>query len=355
MPSYVPIMKSRPAELDAWARRTAAVTATATPLFEIAFEPTERRPKIEHYLAGLLPTLVAVVGAGNTVIVDGVTIDQTVPAAHTTLRFVPWLSRELLAAGVRYVPVIHVDDPDVVIQDAGDAARAHGGGVVVRLGSETVYPDLATFPGDLADVLRLTSLPVSEINVLLDYQSVLSSSEVTAAISNANPWLTYLAGGGFRSVHVAAGGFPASISHLKVASDNRLRRYDADLYTGLAIPAGLNVGYADFLINHPSTARSVKRSPLPGLRYTAGNEWLVWREQRALPGNESFFTVCANVAGSPVFAGAGHSWGDAEVALRASTPVPKGVGPGGAKQWRAYGSAHHVQTVVDRLTTLGAP
>ena len=87
------------------------------------------------------------------------------------------------------------------------------------------------------------------------------------------------------------------------------------------------------------------------MRYLADDEWLVRRESKSAIGNQAFFTVCGAIVGDSSWKGAGYSWGDQEIE-RSSLRIG---GAGTATHWRAYGTSHHLASIVDRLATLGAP
>jgi hypothetical protein len=150
---------------------------------------------------------------------------------------------------------------------------------------------------------------------------------------------------------VVSGAFPSSISSLPKGVATALRRFDADLFDAVAASAGTPIDYGDYGVAAPAMPGQAFRGPLPSLRYTAQRDWDVYREERALPGNESFFTLCSRVVGSPAWAGGSFSWGDGEIA-RCATSVG---GPGNATQWRAYATSHHVAHVTHRLASHGAP
>ena len=100
--------------------------------------------------------------------------------------------------------------------------------------------------------------------------------------------------GQWRSITVASGAFPSSISNLPRGEQTALRRYDADLWMALTdVPVKPDFG--DYGVAHPAMPASVPRGPLPNLRYTCGEQWCVWREPTDLPGNESMRTLCRRV------------------------------------------------------------
>jgi hypothetical protein len=342
---YQPIFKGKPAEYDAWLHAAAAVKSAADPFYELA-EGGDR----------YLKTFVKKVAAGHTlpgrVTVDASAVDQTVPLFAGGPRVIEWLGREFAAGSVPMRTVVRAGDPAAVMADAALVDSRHGQGVVLRVGTQDIDPDVATLAADIPAVLAQLGIPQSSLHLLLDYQYLSSTKDVARAVPGANNVLAWIASQTpFGSVFVGSGAFPASISGLPVATANLLARYDAAFFAALTIPAGLNVGFSDYAVNHPAAGPNIPRPPLPALRYAVGAEWLVWREKKARPGNESFFTVSARVASSGSFSGAGYSWGDDEIIRCASSTG----GAGTPTQWRAFATSHHLAFVVDRLATLGAP
>jgi hypothetical protein len=195
-------------------------------------------------------------------------------------------------------------------------------------------------------------LPTSEVHLLVDVFEIKDARDASRAQAVAQTVVNWAAGAGtWASVTLAAGAFPASVSNLGKGTANYLDRLDASLWASVSAHSPIALDYSDYAINNPTLPAGSPRGPLPSIRYTSDDKWLVWREAKVLPGYQSFFTVAARVTALPEFSGASYSWGDAELARCATSTG----GPGGAVQWRSYGTSHHLQVVVDRLTSSGAP
>jgi hypothetical protein len=346
MVRYQPIFKAKPAEYMAWGNAGPGVRAAASPVLELA--PSA---DVNKYLAGVVKSTKKAISVADGATIDASALDQTV-AAYGGMRIIPWLSGQLAAEGVPYRPVVPADASSLVLADAAAAAALHRRGVTVREGTVLTLPDPTRLAAALPGLLASLAVSNADLHLLLDFQYVSAVADVARAASIADVALAWVASlPAIGSVAVASGAFPTSISSFPVATATLLPRLDASLYSSLTIPPGLDVDYADYAVNHPATGPAVPRSPLPNLRYSSGTDWLIWREARALPGNESFFTVCRSVVAGGLFRGAGYSWGDAEIA-RASTGLG---GAGRATEWRAYSTSHHIAEVVDRLATLRVP
>jgi hypothetical protein len=357
MPRYQPILKAKPAEFSAWEHSSPSVRAASDPLFElspgIAKDPSKADVTLRNYLSTFVVSATRSFAASEVVTVDASTLAQSTPWAQDQPRIIPWLSAELARESVTMRPVVRLADPAIVLADAAAAAVLHGRGVTVRLGNDANDPDLPAFAAGLQALLSALMISADQLHILLDFRYVASAKDVSRATPVLDAWLKWLALAPvpFGSVYVGSGAFPATISGLKVATSNLIRRWDADFYPSSRIPAGLDVGYADYAVNHPITGEPIPRAPLPSMRYLFTDDWLVWRESKSAIGNEAFFTVCQAIVAHPAWAGTHFSWGDEQIE-RSSR---RQGGAGTATQWRAYGTSHHVEAVVDRLANLGAP
>jgi hypothetical protein len=86
------------------------------------------------------------------------------------------------------------------------------------------------------------------------------------------------------------------------------------------------------------------------LRCTAADKWLVLKAAlNDRRGHTQFYGVCEAIASHPGFVGAALGRADARIAH------PRSNGPGDASTWREIGTTHHLDYLVQRITTLGEP
>lgn len=349
MTVYAPVLKGKPGEFMAWGQASATVQAATRPLFEVVPVHGAARD-LEIFANNFAP----VSHAETVPAIDTGFLDQTVPVDGSAHGPLLWMATELHGRGVATRPVIRLDDDPVVLGEAARAVAIHGAGAVLRLGSEEEDPDPAAAAAALPSVLAITGLAVGDIHLVIDFREVENSRTAARLVPIAEAVVRWADSvGPWASVTSVSGAFPASISNLDKDTHTPLPRVDAEFWNNLSSVGGLPLvpDFGDYGVNHPSMPVSVPRGPLPNLRYTYGDEWWVWRENRALPGNESFFTLCGRVVASPAWTGHGHCWGDAQV-QRCSTSAG---GPGRPVEWRAYSTSHHLAVVTDHLATTGAP
>jgi hypothetical protein len=347
MTSYVPILRGKPGEFSAWRNAGATVWNSTRPVFEVV--PTKDP-------AADLTTFIARVTSdwppGRVMTVDTAALDQSA-VGGTADGPTMWVARALHGHGIPARPVMHLDDAAVVLAEAAAAHELHRGGACLRLGFEKENPDLHATATALSRVLATTGFKSADIDLLIDFQHVDSEQTVGRVVPVAAElvrWATWA--GDWRSVIVASGAFPASISNLPTGTHTPLPRHDADLWQRLVTDTKLPIqpDYGDYAVANPTPRTAGWRSN-PNLRYTHAGEWWVWRERNNRPGNKSFFTVCRRVVRSAAWTQEQFSWGDHEI-HRCSHDTG---GAGTATQWRAYGTSHHLATVTDRLARLGVP
>jgi len=345
--AYVPILKGMPGEFNAWEHASTRVRGGCYPLFEVL-----PRTGLAVDLTRFLTRLSKASQGNDVVMVDSGYIDQDTPVGPSLERAITRIANHLDLLNVRSVPVIGLSTSPTGLQDAGTVAQMGSRGAALRLDANRWATGS---PGQVDHVLKVVGLTGLDIDLVLDFGAVASLTEVSRALSVAavlEPWVD---GGQWRSVTVASGAFPRSISNLpKGDPPTALDRFDAILFDQIATAWSTpELCFGDFGVNHPEVADPPRQGPLPNLRYTFGRHWEVYREEKARPGNESFYTLCRRVVASPFWpiTGPAYSWGDSEIESKSRVLG----GPGGATQWRSYGTSHHMEHVMERLATVHAP
>jgi hypothetical protein len=341
VPAYMPILKSKLAEFWSWTHSSQAVLANARVLYEIV--PTN---DVNATITNFVSRLSRGWPTGAVVTVDS---SRLSPPNGVVLPLAQALHHRNVAAR----PVVRLSDSPHVLAEVRAAAALHGKGACLRLGSEEQDPDPTVSAQQLAALLGETALAPTDIDLLIDFWTIASPRDVTRCVPLALTMLTWAAAlGPWRSVTLASGAFPQSITRLPLGAVTSLPRYDAQFFGQVAgANPALQPDYGDYGINHPSIQPPVPRGPKPNLRYADGLVWQVHREDTLRPGNESFYTVCENVVRAGYWVGPAYCAGDAEIE-RCSRNIG---GPGTATQWLAFGGSHHIAHVIDRLATLGVP
>ncbi len=349
---YQPILRSMPGEMEAWEKVSNASRMRTVPLFELEFKS---KATLDEQLVGFAKSLFSGRPAGEVVAVDSKALGYE--AVHSVIGCSPNMFLAFMAEpnGIGVRPVVRMDDPVSFVRDAILAAQNTKERITLRVDRST-GSSLTAGTNDLQAFCNSAAVLSSEIHLLIDFGSVYGadvgslSAEADAVLAVAN------SAGPWASVTLASGAFPPNITALAKGVRNTVPRLDADLWNSVSssLDAG-TVFFGDYGIRYPDMdgTGGAPRGPLPNLKYCTSNDWIVWREQTLVEyPNSSFYAVCAGIVAQAAFSGPNFSWGDGIIHAKSTChPGPKGAGTG--QQWITYALNHHLEFVIDRLSTLG--
>ncbi|MFC3892302.1 beta family protein [Lentzea rhizosphaerae] len=351
-PMYVPVLKGRQGELAALGRIQLATKNTILPVLEIA--PPED-PDEPVAVTGILERTVKKVKdswAGGELILDAGFVRSSVRLAGGQ-GVITYVIAKARSQGIGAIPVVRLSDQDDVRADVRAIHDEYRCGVAVRLSIEDMDEDPEDVDESLEKLLSDLNVRQAEADLILDLAVVNGDLAVRAGarmvldvlrgLSDVDSW---------RRVIVTSGSFPVDLSVVAPWVFSEFQRYDAALWDAVRgrrrlprIPL-----YGDYAITYPLWTSGPPFAPAPQLRYTLADRWLVLKGRKNDPrGNEQFYDVCERIAGHPEFAGAALGYADARIA------DPRAQGPGNGATWREIGTAHHLDLVARRITTLDEP
>ena len=274
---------------------------------------------------------------GMTIAVDVRHLDRPAGGRRTPMRDI---AEDLAAWGVPMLPVIHPQDDADRLADAHEAAEAHTGRTVVRLG---VGLDDEDAEARLGELCRRAGPATGCADLVLDFAAVRSVRDVGRAEPVARKCLSWAQRHPWESVTLVSGAMPATLTGLPTNIAVPVPRHDWALWRRIS---ETGVRFGDYAVAHPG-ATGNGWSPLPSLRYAHDDVWWIYRWSRDGNGNDAMYDLCRSLVASDHWPadGAGRSWGDAEIARRA-----RGAGgPGNPTNWRAWGTSHHLAHVLRSL------
>ncbi|SBT52619.1 beta family protein [Micromonospora auratinigra] len=247
--------------------------------------------------------------------------------------------------GVPLVPVIGLAESDRRLAALGVAARAYARRAVVRLrtGRDRAGPDATT--GAAERVWRLAGLVPEQCDLLVDAGDVCCPADVRAAEPRIRRLVDWARRHAWRSVTVAAGGMPPTLTRLPTDEPVRLDRFDWRLWQSLA---DLGVGYGDYGVRPAAPDADGPDDRLPTLRYTTDGAWWIYRwSRRGGRGDERLADLCRTLVAARWWpaTGAGFSWGDHEILRRAR----RAAGAGSPVNQLAWSTSHHLAYVLAAL------
>ena len=352
MPLYVPILKGRQGEFSALGDIQPRTRQAIVPLVEVVPPPTEE-PTAEAVVNACrdAATKLADVYTGHPLMLDAGLFDLSA-TRRSSKSAVGVLADWARSTGLEAQPVVRLGDPEAAHIDAGQANAEDGRGLTIRLLGEDLDEDGEDIDAALTAVLAKSGASRQHVDLLLDLGPVEGDIAVRGGASLVRSLLRGMDGvDEWRSVTVAAGGFPLDLSQFSAGVVGERPRFDAQLFDAVRskrLPC--EVSYGDYGIAHPVLATGTPHLPPPQLRYTTAENWLVLKGRKNDPlGNAQFHRICEVIAQRPDFVGSRLG--------RADTRIANGSkeGPGNAAIWRAIGTTHHLDFVAARLTTLGEP
>jgi hypothetical protein len=311
-----------------------------------ADEPTALKSVIDRTAKKLRPW------AGRRLLLDAGLLATEVDV-RDGLGPVGYAIAKAISEGVSATPVVRLNDEIRAHLDAAAVHADNASGIAVRLNAEDLDEDSEDIDAGLTDLLRKLGAGRTEVDLVLDLGVVNGDLGVRAGSRMAADALRGLtAVEQWREVIVTAGAFPADMSAFSPWTIGEPIRYDAALYDHLQQRKRLErmPTFGDYAVAHPLLATGPAFPPAPQLRYTVADRWLTLKGTRNDPrGHEQFYEVCETIAQHPEFAGAALGKADAWIGN------PHAHGPGNASTWREIGTTHHLDYVVQRITTLGEP
>lgn len=353
--SYVPVLKGRAGEFLALRHLDLSTREAILPLIEVIPAPADAAPDVRPVLLRTAQK-VSESWAAFPVLLDLGFLDTDVElgGGHGPL----WLAAtELVRADVGVLPVFRPADAlptgpaTRLIEDAAELhARGQLRGAAIRLSAE----DMDDEPGNVAlaidHILSSTGISARDAVLLLDLGPVGGPTARAGARLVADAMDDHQRD--WRRVVFLSGAFPVDLSGAAAWEVTDFPRADAAAWNALVRRRNDSImpAFGDFAVAHPRLATGDPFRAAPQLRYTASDRWLVLKGRVNDPrGHDQFLDICREIGASSDFAGAPLGWADTTIAH----PTPGH--PGNASTWRAIGTAHHIDYVVARLTSLGEP
>ncbi|MFI1914696.1 beta family protein [Nocardia sp. NPDC020380] len=349
--TYFPALKGKLGEMQALKNLTPVQRAATIPILDLPIDDSADSSEIAVAIDKFGSKLGQYYDATNYVIVDATMTDRS--GTDGTER-VSQLHR-CLADDLAAVPVVTLSSSPDFVAAVAAIAVGDGNGVCIRLSRED-YANIAQLPTELAGVLNALKLPASAVDLVIDvgYLDANSIATNSALIPLIIPTLPHLSQ--WRNLVLLSGAFPVGLSNLIAYVPQRFLRYDAELWNRVAATARTSrvPRFGDYATSHPLPGAPVARRSAPNLRYTTGNEWYCLRSDLdKVLANQTYYEICKQLRDetSRILLPESFSWGDSQIRRCASSTG----GPGGAMNWKAWATSHHLTAVIENLASTGAP
>lgn len=195
----------------------------------------------------------------------------------------------------------------------------------------------------------MEDMPTPEDGALLIIDLGVTPAAWTAnAIKALGINVTYCAGLGFVSVHLASGSFPESLA--SIAGSGTVTRRDWQLWEAVAATiTETNVGFSDYGVLWPRWSEAVlmRRGGKATIRYACADEWLILKGNSLQRSESIAISQLMTTLYAAKFEGRSFSFGDRLIADRADPAIPDRDKLCGHAHI-AEGWTHHINFVVKK-------
>jgi hypothetical protein len=347
---YVPLLKGKAGEFGALAELSVATKAKITPLIEVPpvtdnLETGKPNKPLDIHLAYIADKIKAAWGDDRPLFVDLFWIelkDRTDKGVHP----LACIFERFRSIGVLGIPSTGFDRDHDYNSTAKAIIATDQRGVCIRLLDEDME-DTGSLKDKLQDLQKSLGVARKSVHLLMDFRDVAAedverSAEVSIELINTLPGIS-----DYRTLTLAASGFPGSLAKVESSTTAKLTRTELSLRkkvlsqgTGLQrIPT-----FGDYAIAHPDLLEADWRKfKLSGsIRYTLEKDWLIVKGGSIEKHEFKQFHKLANqLSNRTDFYGADFSWGDKYIAKCAT----KQVTSGNLTTWRKIGTNHHITVV----------
>lgn len=325
---YVPILKSKSAELNALKDLSPIEKGRVTPLIEVLPDTIPDEAKLKAFAKKLASAF----GSKDPVFIDLSKIDAKKIAL-----------KQFESAGLKLIPVVSHTDKPAYHKLVGSFERA-----CLRLDVNFLFGDQSA--SEVKVLIESLNKKPTNIDLIIDFGTI----EPNSAPRNAQaarlslgrlPFLNEL-----RGIFVSATSFPSDLSGIRRDTILRIPREDWHMFLQLrSLSQSPSIGFSDYAIQNPEVANIDPRiiSISSQLRITEKNDWL-WIKGRSTKtaSYEYIRKVCqAAIDNSDPPIDANLSAGDKFILQCASGAT----GTGNATTWRQAGFSRHFAVVLSQL------
>lgn len=350
---YVPLLKGKAGEFGALAELSSDTKAKITPFIDVPPVTEDWRTKKPSKPLGVHLTDIAkktkvAWGVERPLFVDLFWIDlkeRTENGAHP----LGAMFDRLRKTNVLGIPSTGFDRDEDYNDEAKSIIDTDRRGVCIRLLDDDME-DLASLEEQLNELRGALGVGRKSVHLLMDFREVGSGDvdrcaqvgiEVINSLSNI---------GDYRTVTLAASGFPGSLAKVEATSTMKLPRTELSLWKKVSAGKGLTriPTFGDYGIAHPELLEADWRKfKLSGsIRYTLEKDWLIVKGGSIEKyGFKQFHKLAHHLANRDEFYGAEFSWGDEYI----SKCAVKKTTSGNLTTWRKIGTSHHITVVGEQI------
>ncbi len=353
--TYVPIMKTRKAERDAFGETSVAVRDAITPLFElhdvpydITTIPAKSRNRKDTAWK-VINQIATIAGSGYKIFIDMPYLQGDETMSDGSLA-IPAIIQDARIAGATVVPVLGIDRPDAY-RTAITKSIQRSSGLCLRIPLHD-NGDTRALALKIDQLLADTGMTPPDIDLVLDLQAVTEDRTAHNVTLGMDSITNLHLLDQWRSVTLAGSGCPRDLSDFAANTDGTIERTEWEIWKAIHSQEhtiGRQISFGDYGIAHPIPNDAMGFMNVPvAIRYAIDNEWLIIKKRTIQQDStDQFIDVCKDIMNDQNFSGRVHCSGDAEIyriARRTSSS-------GNATTWKRIGFTHHLAYVAGQIAS----
>lgn len=352
---YMPTLKNKLGEFTAIKEISTKSKKSTRPMFEIiGFVENKdlKKPKtIDDYYDDVASKIFK--NWGNELFYLDSLSNTDVLISDGKTHHLSYLHKELINKGCSPIFSTNFNKCNLFNKSLSDIIKKDGNGCCIRVTTSDIeYIDFHKTLASLIDNLNISTL---EVDLVIDLKSIYNSNininwveGLINKIPNIHSW---------RSITLLSGAFPIDVSTLKRNAVSIIPRADWNLWSTLTNKSGFDIlNFGDYSISNPALIPvkigNIFLTPSANIRYTAVDNWIVLKGQSTKPnfgGFEQYFDLSKDLIKRKEFCSSSFSYGDSYIDKCAKKLVSKGS----STTWKGVVTNHHIEFVVNQLSSFG--
>lgn len=363
--SYVPILRSRPAEMAALEKLALTDRENVTPLIEFimpapTLDKKDRnvvktpKEKFLETLPDIAEDLKKSCGQFPT-FVDVHLLESDVRASSFKQILDSSAHLDLFSIPVTYIIPVTSTNADMETRSvAVDFAKSNGHGLCIRIDkSHFGEKDIASH---IMSFVESNGLSISNTDLLVDLRVIDQDTSIEAVrdqlarLPNLSEWRSFIVSGGV---------FPKDLTGFASGAVHELPRYDWKLWNDLRMTQlSRKPIFSDYTILHPFY-EYVPAIGSASVRYTDEDKYWIFRGKKPGvinrktnvkgPGSEQYIDHARTLVKRSFYKGDGYSFGDSEISRIAADGNKK---PGNPGKWLEIAINHHLTLAARQTASL---
>ncbi|SFB71647.1 Beta protein [Zunongwangia mangrovi] len=350
---YTPILKAKSGEFKALKKLKIETRENLTPLFEIppiTYDYVNGKPSktIEKHLQTIINGISGTGRRQYPCYIDVELLDE-IKIGDKYILFA--LLESLREKREFPIPVIRLHFDNGYLIELKNEIQNNSKRICVRL-TQDDFEDF-DLQVEIERIIEVLEINLNQIDIVLDFgflrneqESMLS--QFSKLMVNSLPFLN-----DYNKIILSLTAFPENLSGISGDSIEKIPRSEFKIWKNIiSSKVKRKPEFGDYAIANPELfemdPRTIRMSV--NLRYTIANDWLILKGRDAKRfGYDQFYGLCDQLVNhSGEFYGEDFSWGDNEI-LEKSQQIG---GTGNATTWRQIGTNHHLELVVDQLSSI---